>query len=81
MKLTGKQGQILMLLAAGGLLLWYTKNKVVETVKTVGNAVNPVNPDNVFNQGVNKIGQEISGDKDFSLGVWIYDITHDDETF
>lgn len=79
MKLTNSQ--MLMILVAGGLLLWYTKNKAGEAVLAVGNAVNPVNPDNIFNSGVNAIGSSISGDSEWTLGTWIYDVTHKDESF
>jgi len=77
MKFSDKQ--ILMIIGAGGLLLWYLKNKTVEVVGDVAEAINPVNPDNIFNEGVNSVGSAISGDDDWSLGGWIYDITHDEE--
>lgn len=31
---------------------------------------------NLYNQGVLAVGQAVSGDKDWSLGTWLYDITH-----
>lgn len=40
------------------------------------NKVNPVSDQNLAYTGVNKIGSAVTGDKDFSLGVWIYDKTH-----
>lgn len=58
---------------AGLLALWYLKNKATETAKDVGNAVNPTNPENIFYEGVNGVGGAVSGDDDFSLGVWIYE--------
>ena len=67
-----------MMLGASGLLLWYLKNKTVEVVSEVGQAINPVNPDNIFSEGVDSIGGAISGDDDWSLGVWIYEATHDE---
>ena len=45
---------------------------------TVGNAINPVNPDNIFAGGVNAVGGALSGSSDWSLGSWLYDVTHDD---
>ena len=69
---------MLMMLSAGGLLLWYLKNKTVEVVSEVGQAINPVNPDNIFSEGVDSIGGAISGDDGWSLGVWIYEATHDE---
>ncbi|MEN0037459.1 MAG: hypothetical protein AAGC78_10330 [Cellvibrio sp.] len=38
--------------------------------------INPASDQNVFYKGVNGIGSAITGDKDFTLGGWIYDITH-----
>lgn len=40
------------------------------------NAIKPSSADNFINQGVNKIVQGLTGEKDQSLGSWIYDITH-----
>lgn len=68
--------QMIGLVVVGLGASWYLKNKAVETAKEVGEAINPTNYDNVFNQTVLSIGQEISGDNSWSLGGWIYDITH-----
>lgn len=40
------------------------------------NYVNPASEKNVVYSGVNKVGAVVSGDKEWSLGTWIYDITH-----
>lgn len=42
-------------------------------------AVNPTDPDNVFYAGVNAAGDQLDDGYDndsFSLGSWLYDITH-----
>lgn len=39
-------------------------------------AVKPSSPDNIVYRGVNGIGGAISGERDWTLGGWIYDITH-----
>lgn len=65
--------QLIGIGVVGVLALWYLKSKATETVKDVGNAVNPTNPDNVFYEGVNSVGGAVSGDQDFSLGVWLYE--------
>lgn len=39
-------------------------------------AIKPSDPNNVFYQGTNKIGAAVTGDDNFTLGGWIYDITH-----
>ena len=47
--------------------------------KAVGAAVDPTNPGNVVNEGVSKVGSVLTGDAEFSLGAWLYNITHPDE--
>lgn len=50
---------------------------IVEGVYTaIPNPVKPSSQDNFINQGIEKIGRELTGEKDFTLGGWIYDITH-----
>ncbi len=68
-------------IAAGVVVLgaWYLKKKAGDTVQEAANAVNPTNPDNIFYGGVNEVGSAVTGDEHFSLGSWIYDITHDEE--
>lgn len=41
-------------------------------------AVNPANPDNVINGGFNRVTQWLTGDDSWTLGGWVYDVTHDD---
>lgn len=38
--------------------------------------VKPSSSNNIINQGVEKIGRQLTGDPQFTLGGWIYDITH-----
>ncbi len=47
-------------------------------IKDAATAVNPMNPDNVINGGFNRITQWMTGDENFTLGGWLYDVTHDD---
>lgn len=70
----------------GGVLLavlaaWYLKNKVAGAVDAVADAaaavapyVNPADSNNIINQGVGAIGGAISGDENWSLGTWLYDL-------
>lgn len=57
-------------IAAVGLLLWRNWN-----------SINPASPDNVINQGVERIGQDITGNPDWSLGTWLYDVLHPYESY
>lgn len=51
---------------------------VSDGVSDAAQAVNPLNPDNIIYSGVNKVGGAIAGSDDWSLGGWIYDVTHKD---
>lgn len=39
-------------------------------------AIKPDSQKNIIYRGVNGIGSTITGDKKFTLGGWIYDVTH-----
>lgn len=39
-------------------------------------SINPLNNDNIFSSGVDAVGAKLSGNKYWSLGGWIYNITH-----
>ena len=41
-------------------------------------AVNPLNPENVFYGGANAAGAAASGDPDWTLGGWLYEIFNED---
>lgn len=47
-----------------------------EAVDAVGAAVNPTADTNLAYRSVNAWGSTITGDNNFSLGSWLYDITH-----
>ena len=53
--------------AVAGYLIWS------KGLPSLGSAVNPTNPENVFYEGTNAVGEALTGDGDFSLGVWLYD--------
>lgn len=48
----------------------------VEGAKQLGTAINPVNPDNAFAGAVNSVGSAISTNQSWTLGSWLYDVTH-----
>lgn len=66
--------------AAGAVaaVLFYLllKNEAKEAAVAVGDAINPVNPNNIFYGGVSAVGEVISGEKGWTLGGWIYEVTH-----
>ncbi len=65
-------------IAAAAWLLNRGAKAATEAVGTAAEAVNPVNNDNIFYQGVNAVGEKLTGRENFDLGTWIYDITHGD---
>ena len=54
--------------------------QAVDLAKEGAWAVTPWNNDNVIYGGVNSVGGAITGDSSFSLGSWIYDVTHPEPT-
>lgn len=81
--LNTKTAMIVAGVLAGGLVLYVLARKAGgaagEAAGRVADAVSPVNPDNVFAGTVNAIGDALDNaenDNSFSLGGWIYDLTH-----
>lgn len=50
-----------------------------DAAQAVGTAVNPVSDQNLAYKGVNAVGAAVSGDQSFSLGSWLYSVTHPNE--
>lgn len=50
----------------------------IDLAKSGAWAVTPWNQDNVIYGGVNSAGAAVTGDSNFTLGGWIYDVTHPD---
>jgi hypothetical protein len=63
---------------AVGLLWWLFGNKLKGAAAAVGTAINPTSDQNLAYKGVTAVGAAISGRDSWSLGSWIYDLTHDD---
>ena len=68
--------QMIGLVVVGFGASWYLKNKAAETVKEVGAAIDPTSSENIFYSGVNSVGSTLTGDEDFSLGGWIYEVAN-----
>lgn len=49
---------------------------VADGYDALPNAIKPSSDKNVAYQATNKIGAAITGDKNFTFGGWLYDITH-----
>ena len=56
--------------AAGGALV----DAAGDAAAAVGRSVNPASDQNLIYRGVNAVGGAVTGDGDFSLGSWLYDV-------
>ncbi len=75
-------GVMLVGLGVGLPLLIYTAVKIGGAKKAVAAGIDKINPassNNFVNQGVESIGAKLTGDKDFTLGGWAYDWSHNDD--
>lgn len=68
----------------GGLILYFAAKKLAsaagDAAAAVGQAVNPTSDKNLAYRGVNAVGGALTGDDSFSLGSWLYDVTHPGES-
>ena len=64
-------------LIVGGVVVYFiAKQQIAEGVTTAAKAVNPLDSSNIFNSAANATGAALTGNQSFSLGAWIYDLTH-----
>jgi hypothetical protein len=68
---------IVVVAMVGYLIVRALGKKAGEAVAAVGQAVNPTSDQNLAYQGVNSVGRVLTGDQSFSLGSWLYDLTHE----
>lgn len=54
-------------------------NAAGRVVGSAASVVSPTNPENVFYGLVNGVGQGITGRDSFTLGGWLYDLTHPED--
>ncbi len=62
----------------GAYLVYKATTKTAAVVKDVATALNPADSQNIVNRGVTGLGAWATGDAGWTLGGWIYDLTHDD---
>lgn len=67
--LNSRAGQVVTIAVVGVIGLYYVKKGAQKAAQ----AINPVSQDNLAYTGVNSIGEALTGNKRFDLGVWIYD--------
>ncbi len=74
-----KENHFYVLLAVAGVAAYLVGRGAVKLIESGAEAITPTNPNNIFYGGVNAIGDTFDNgmdDDSFSLGGWIYDITH-----
>lgn len=71
-----KSGMVLTIGAVGAIAIYFLKKDINNAAAAAGQSINPVNPNNIFASGVNNVGEVLTGNENFNLGSWIYDITH-----
>lgn len=68
-----------MVVAAGATVLvlaYFAEKKVRALSNDVIDAIDPTDPDNIFASGVDNVGASLTGNENFKLGAWIYDVLH-----
>ncbi len=76
-----KEKYFYILLGVGVFVGWSIVTRAKGAVVSAGEALDPANTDNIFASGVNAVGDILDDgvpDGSFSLGGWLYDISHDD---
>jgi len=73
--------QFYILLGLGAFVAYSIAIKAKAAASSLAESVDPTSSNNIFYSGVNAIGDLLDdgqSDDSFSLGGWLYDITHDD---
>ncbi|ACR11918.1 hypothetical protein [Teredinibacter turnerae] len=69
---------------AGISVLWWNRKKIAQGLEDAADSVNPTSDQNLAYRAVNGIGDILDDGEDnggFSLGTWIYDVTHSGESY
>lgn len=68
-------GGVLAVVAVAALAMLWTQRRRISAA--VADAVDPTSRTNLAYSGVNAVGEAVTGQADWSLGVAVYDATHD----
>ena len=75
---TDKQFFIIIgLIAVALYLVTRAAGKAADTAVEVAESLNPIDPNNVINQGVQNVLRAVTGEPNFKLGGWLYDVLND----
>lgn len=87
MKIYGVEMKDETALIIGGVALvlgyWVLKKgaaAVESAADFVGSGINPLSQDNWINRSVNGIGAAITGENEWSLGSWLYDVINPNQS-
>ncbi len=76
----GPIGVAIAVIGVVGVVWVIFGERIKEGLAAAGNAVNPTSDRNLAYRGVNSVGAALSGDASWSLGSWLYDLTHPSES-
>ncbi|GAA6171632.1 hypothetical protein NBRC116592_13020 [Colwellia sp. KU-HH00111] len=63
------------------LAVYLFKKSIAQGASDAAYSIAPTNPNNIFSNGVNSVGKTLSGNEHWSLGGWIYDVSHSPDEF
>lgn len=66
-----------MLVAGIYVIGWLVVRGVKADVAQAANLVDPTSEGNIINQGIEHVGTALTGEQGWTLGGWLYDVTHD----
>jgi len=70
-----------LMIAAGAALGLYLVTRLQAAGAVVGTKLNPASRENlIYDDVIGGLGRSVSGDSSWSLGGWLYDLTHPTET-
>jgi len=75
--LNTKAGMVVAVGATVLVLAYLAESKAKEVGSNVVDALDPTDPDNIFASGVDNVGATLTGNENFKLGAWVYDLFHE----
>jgi Mn2+/Fe2+ NRAMP family transporter len=74
--LNSRAGMVIAIGVVGAVALYFAEKKIRDGIAVVGQSINPTSQENIFYTSVNGLGATISGNDNFNLGSWIYDVVN-----
>lgn len=71
--------ELLILVGIVAVVLVGAGYAATKAVQAVAPELNPLNPENIFAGTVNQVGKQVTGETDWTLGGYIYDVTHPED--